>query len=351
MRESARQARFVRWAFPGVLWLWGCAPSQPASAPSSVSAFRFKTDAGVLHSIPLSRLVPGTAKASPKDAIPAIRRPRSLPASESAWIADDDEVVGVAEGGAERAYPVKMLDRHEIVNDRLGDLPIAVTYCPLCDSAMVWRRDGWRRDGDAERRGEALVFGCSGYLVDDDVVIYDEATETFWQQLNGRAIAGPRTGGALDAVPLVRTTWGAWKAKHPQTTALSFETEHGLTAADYAESPYASYRESGAPMFAVSKTDDRLRLKSVVYGLEERGDSLAVPASLLVGRTEPFETTVSGARFRLVPDPALSAWRAEREGEGETEWKPAPLLRCYWFAWFAFHPQTRVASGPDESPR
>lgn len=325
----------------------GRAPEGP-SPEAEVSAFRFGKDPRVKRAVALASLVRGTDKADPRDAIPPIRRPRFDFPAEAAWLPDDDPVLAFAPGGDARAYPIRILDRHEIVNDTVGGIPVAVTYCPLCDSAAAWRRDV---EGAPGRASRSFTFGCSGYLLDGDVVLYDEETETFWQQLTGRAIVGPLTGRSLSAVPILRTTWGAWKKAHPKTTVLSWKTEYEWPFDDYASEAYPEYRRSSAPERPGARpgepgyVDPRLPAKAVVFGIVHGDDALAVPADALARVHSAYETTVGGARFRFDPEPDLATWRAERLAP-DGSWEAVPAMRCYWFAWIAFHPATRVAGGP-----
>ena len=153
-----------------------------------------------------------------KDSIPAIVDPAFAsdwnglepPDGESAELPDDSPVIGVARGGRARAYPLRILDWHEVVNDRLGG-PIFVSYCVLCGSAVV-----------AERTidGTATVFGVSGYLWRDDLVLYDRLTDSLWSQLLATAIQGPLTGTQLRLVPSTFTTWGEWRSIQPETQVL-----------------------------------------------------------------------------------------------------------------------------------
>jgi hypothetical protein len=319
----------------------GPAPSAPVAPP--VSAFRFRTDARVRHDIPLDRIVKGIPRADPKDGIPAIRSPEHVPAAEAAWVRDGDAVVGVEVGGEARAYSIRQLDRHEVVNDVLGGVPIAVTYCPLCDSAVVARRDP---DLDPARDGETLTLGVSGYLFDSDVLLYDAETETFWQQIEARAVVGPHTGRRLERLESVRTSWSRWRAAKPRTTVLSFRTEYGWPSPAYEEDPYAEYRASRRLRFPVERFGSELPPKAQVYGLSHEGRHLAVPEAALDGREGPLEVAVGGRSFRLVREPHLGTWRATAPRAGAAGSPPGddpvPLLRCYWFAWSAFHPGTEV---------
>jgi hypothetical protein len=313
-------------------------PSAVERAGANVSAFRFATDPNVRHDIPLDRIVKGIPRPDPKDGIPAIRSPQHLPATEARHVRADDAIVGVEVGSEARAYPIRQLDHHEVVNDVLGGVPIAVTYCPLCDSAVVARRDV---DFDAAREGETLTLGVSGYLFDSDVLLYDAETETFWQQITGRAVVGPQTGRQLVRLESTRTTWAAWRGAKPHTSALSHRTEYGWPSTAYEPPSYVDYRSSSRLRFPVERFGDALPVKAQVYGLSHAGKHLAIPERALEGREEPIDVEVGGKAFRLRREPHLGSWRAVARSERAEE-VPVPILRCYWFAWSAFHPDTAV---------
>jgi hypothetical protein len=324
------------------------APAKPA-AGETVSAFRFATDVRVKASIDLGLVRRGTPAKEPRDAIPAIRRPASLPAREASHVRDADPVVGVVLGGEARAYPVRMLQQHEVVNDALGGVAVAVTYCPLCDAATAWRRWLEGRDGAP---GRALTLGVSGYLYESDVLLYDAETESFWAQILGLAVVGPLTGTGLAEVPVVRATWGAWKALHPDTTALSWRTEYGWPPEAYAKDTYAEYAKGAGTSFPVSVRDRRLPMKALVHGVVAGKASLAVAASLLSGRGEPLAADVGGRAVRFLPSREGGPVRAEAKeaaAGGEERWTEVPVATMYWFAWYAFHRDTAVVAGEPEA--
>ncbi|MFZ0789299.1 MAG: DUF3179 domain-containing protein, partial [Chromatiaceae bacterium] len=162
--------------------------------------------------VPVSAILPGGPE---RDGIPAIDRPRFLPADEAPEVRTGDRVLGLRLDGQARAYPIAILNWHEIVNDRFGDLPVAVTYCPLCGTGMAFR---------AEAGGKPLQFGVSGLLYNSDVLLYDRQSESLWSQIDRRAISGPHKGERLEALPLEHTTWGDWQQRHPDTLVLSRDT-------------------------------------------------------------------------------------------------------------------------------
>jgi len=174
--------------------------------------------ARVLNGFDLSAaLVPPAAIEAggpPRDGIPAIDQPRFVDAGR-ARLADADRILGIARNGIARAYPVRILNWHEIVNDRLGDEPIAVTYCPLCGTGIAF---------DARVGEQVARFGVSGLLFNSDVLLYDQRTESLWSQIMAKAIAWPLKGTTLTSVPIAHASWAAWRTRHPRTEVLSTET-------------------------------------------------------------------------------------------------------------------------------
>ncbi|WP_430505174.1 DUF3179 domain-containing protein [Haloparvum sp. PAK95] len=242
----------------------------------------------------------------PRDAIPSVDEPEYAGTYEGD---PADEVIAVtveAESGADtetrtvaRAYPVRYLHYHEIVNDRLGGVPIAVTWCPLCGSAVVYdRRVEAAGDGEAP---EVLTFGVSGKLAADDLVMYDRETDSEWKQSLGEAIAGPLAGTELDVRPASLTTWERFRDDYPAGDVLARpggESEAAGDAPDpepieYDEAPYEAYFETeGFGLDAHRGTGTRewdredLDPKDVVLGVEIAGDALGFPRRVVAGDDE-----------------------------------------------------------------
>ena len=195
---------------------------------------RWETDFSK-HSVPLEEIVSG---GPPKDGIPAIDDPAFVSvATADRWLAPRSPVMVVERGGEVKAYPLAILMYHEIVNDRVGGVPVAVTYCPLCNTALVFDRRVGRR---------TLDFGTTGRLRHSDLVMYDRQTESWWQQASGEAIVGELTGTRLEFLPANILAWERARTLYPELAALSKETGH---ARRYGTSPYAGYdRPGGRPM-------------------------------------------------------------------------------------------------------
>ena len=185
--------------------------------------------------VDLARILSG---GPPKDGIPSIDNP----VFEAVTAVDDlpanEPVVGVTIDGDARAYPLRILTWHEIVNDVVGDVPIAVTYCPLCNSAPVFER----RLAD----GSAPTFGVSGKLKDSNLIMYDRDTETWWQQFTGDAIVGARTGEKLKFVPARLQSFGQFAEDNPNGRVL---VPNNPGARNYGRNPYVAYDAAGSRPF------------------------------------------------------------------------------------------------------
>jgi hypothetical protein len=263
----------------------------------------------------------------PKDGIPAIDRPKFVPAAQ-AGLRDGDRVLGVALEGIARAYPVRILNWHEVVNDRFAGRAIAVTYCPLCGTGMAFEAGGAAGASD---------FGVSGLLYNSDVLLYDRQTQSLWSQILQTAISGPRKGSKLVAVPLTHTTWADWRRRHPATQVLSTDT--GYTR-DYGRDPYAGYDRVQNLMFEVQHRDDRFALKEWVLGVTLGGRTKAYPFSVLARRVDArgeLLDHIGGKRVRLRYDATHGTAEAF-----DAEGRPLPGVMAFWFAWVAFFPDTEV---------
>ena len=278
------------------------------------------------HNIPVEQILDG---GPPKDGIPALSAPATVPAERAAFLRPTDRVVGVRVGDAARAYPLAILNWHEAVNDTLGGTPILVTYCPLTDSAVVF-------DRVVEDRIEE--FGVSGRLYLSNVLLYDRRSESLWSQLGSQAVTGERTGTELEARPTTVTTWGEWARTHPLTTVLSDATGYER---DYRRDPYASYHRAPGPAFPIEGMDARLPAKARVLGLRLRRVSRAYPIAELA-RVGRVEDVVSGT-------PVVVAYDAGQGSATVTDARTGrflPATSVYWFAWSGFHPDTAVWGNP-----
>lgn len=202
----------------------------------------------------------------PPDAIPAIADPGFVAASD-AYPAPDGLVIGLALGGEAKAYPVSVLNWHEVVDDTVGGRPVAVTWCPLCFTAMVF---------DREVQGRTLTFRVSGKLYRNNLVMYDVETGSLWSQEAARAIAGPLEGAELRLLPSELAPWAAWREQHPGSLVLE---PPGLR--NYGSDPYLGYATSPDTLYPVARPDARLPAKALVYGLRAGGEAKAYPFDVL----------------------------------------------------------------------
>jgi len=266
--------------------------------------------------IPQSDILSG---GPPKDGIPALIFPKVESGNQgNTWLHDDDFILGVIINGHARAYPVRILNWHEIVNDRIGKKRFVITYCPLCGSGMAF---------DTEDQ-----FGVSGMLYQSDVLLYDKKTETLWSQLMMQAVAGPRMGEPLEPLPVIHTSWKAWLKKYPNTTVLSRHTGYNR---DYNRNPYGDYGKSRSIYFPVRHHDDRLHPKTWVIGLELDGASRAWAISTIKQAGEIHETW---NHHDLIIRNKEGIVKIIDAATG----KPLNSVILYWFAWATFHPDTTL---------
>ncbi|MEK9142905.1 MAG: DUF3179 domain-containing protein [Nitrospirota bacterium] len=278
------------------------------------------------HSVPLDQLVDGGPG---KDGIPAILTPTFISATGATFLRDEDRVLGLTAGTEAKAYPVKILNWHEIVNDTIGGKAIVVTYCPLCGIGMAF---------EVEVQGRRHTFGVSGLLYQSDLLMYDHQTESLWSQIGMQAITGPLTGEKLTPMFLKHTIWREWRAAHPSTIVLSTRTG---SFRNYDRDPYAGYGESSELFFDTTHFDSRYHPKEWVVGLEIDGVTKAYPFVELKKVPSPLVDRVNGRRVTVrVNAESRSASVVDENG------RPIPSVTAFWFAWYAFHPDTQVFTPP-----
>jgi hypothetical protein len=221
------------------------------------------------HSAPLDQFKSG---GPPRDGIPPLDHPKahSIARAKNDRYDDGEPVIVVHIGKAVRAYPEEILVWHEIVNDTLAGRPIAVTYCPLCNSALVYDR----RVG-----GSTLRFGTTGNLRNSDLVMWDRQTQSWWQQIGGEAVVGDLTGKKLTAIPSEVLSWRDFKRRYPNGDVLSIDTGFDRP---YGDNPYVDY-ETGkeTPIFFEGRVDRRLPAKERVSAVTVNGRTVVVPFSRL----------------------------------------------------------------------
>ena len=333
-----------------------------------------------LHTVPYDEFLSGGV---PRDGIPPLDEPQFEGIADAdTWLEDVQPVVALEINDEARAYPLAILTWHEIANDTLGGVPVSVTFCPLCNSAVAFDR----RLGDV-----TLTFGVSGNLRNSDLVMWDRQTESWWQQLTGEGIVGTYAGYQLDLLPAQIVSWGDFKVAFPDADVLSRETGHSR---DYGRNPYGGYdRADQSPFLFKERPDDRLLPMERVAALELDGHSLAFPfltleqervvnfsangrdivvlfqpgtASALdgsriadsrdVGSTGVFDSVLDGQMltFRLghdgfTDDQTGSVWNVLGQAVSGplagNSLTPIVHGNHFWFAWAAFAPDTEVYRG------
>ncbi|MEM6572187.1 MAG: DUF3179 domain-containing protein [Planctomycetota bacterium] len=201
------------------------------------------------------------------DGIPALDDPEAVPAAEPTFLTDDDPVFGITLGGESRAYPTRILDWHEMVNDVVGSVPFSLTWCTLCGAPVPYR---------GLLDGERVTFGSSGMLWRSNKLMYDRGTDTLWNQATGRAVIGPLAGQGvqLEVLPVRTTTWGAWRRAHPSTTVVTPRTGHDR---DYTPgAAYGDYFASAETMFPTPGLGATYRPKERIVIVRRGGDAASV---------------------------------------------------------------------------
>ncbi|MBO6716909.1 MAG: DUF3179 domain-containing protein [Rhizobiaceae bacterium] len=235
----------------------------------------------------------------PKDGIPSIDDPEFRPASTIGTIGGKEPVIRLEVEGEVRAYPLQVLTWHEIANDVIGGVPVAVTYCPLCNAALVFDR---RLDG------EVLEFGTTGKLRNSDLVMYDRQTESWWQQFTGEAIVGEYTGERLKLLPSRIVSFEAFLAESPDAPVL---VPNDPNMRDYGRNPYASYDSSAAPFLYSGDLPDNIAAMARVVVV--RGDGQPLIVSLDKVRRDGFS---AGGIEIAYQSGVASALDARRIAEG-----------------------------------
>jgi hypothetical protein len=320
----------------------------------------------------------------PPDGIPPIDDPKYLAIDDVDFLSDNEPVLAFELNGEARAYPVQIMTWHEIVNDTIGGVPVTISYCPLCNSAIAY-----------DRRLDDLVvdFGTSGLLWNSALVMYDRQTETLWSHFTGEGIVGELTGVELTSFPLATVAWSTWRDANPDGRVLSRDTG---SRRDYGRNPYPGYDNVDAvPFLFQGEVDGRYTAMTRFVGVEHNDEAVGVPliglqetrivegtvggddivvwwtpgtASALdapnlangrdVGATGVFVPVIDGRALTFRPlDSSTfidgetgSTWNvlgAAIDGElAGSQLTALPHVDTFWFAWSTFRSDTTVLSQP-----
>ena len=248
--------------------------------------------------------------------------------SEETDFEDEAQVLGVFYNGIAKAYPIGILNWHEIVNDKFEEDLVSVTYCPLCGSGMAY---------SGKLNGKSTTFGVSGLLYNSDVLLYDRRTNSLWSQILNKAVTGQMKGTTLRRISTQRTSLGAWKKLYPKTLILSTKTGYQR---NYQRTPYAGYDQSNSLYFPVASKNELLHAKEWVLGVEFKRRFKAYPIAKL--------SEVAGRKLsdQIGDEKILLSWdeTAENFEIKDSSGNEVIGIQLFWFAWYAFHPDTEVWS-------
>ena len=279
-------------------------------------------------SVPVAQLVAG---GPPRDGIQSVDAPRFTNAEESRTVRAGTPVIGVEVGGEARAYPVHLLEYHQIVNDDFSGRKVAVTYDPLSGTPVVF---------DATVEGDPLEFGVSGLLYESNFLLYDRESDSLWSQMLGRAIAGPKQGQELRRLRAYQLPFGAWLERHPDTQVLERPLPKRI---DYRRSPFEQYWVKDEIPHPVSSRDDQFHQKAGVLGVSVGGKSRAYLGPLVLEAGGRIVDEFEGRKIRVAYDVDSSAFLWEIPDDVD-------VTDAYWFSWKTFHPDTEIWRPEPTSP-
>lgn len=290
-----------------------------------------------------------------KDGIPSIDRPQFVSAEiANNTLNNDDIIMGVYRDGIARAYPQKILVWHEIVNDTIGKTNVAISYCPLTGTGIGFLR------GNTE-------LGVSGRLINSNVLMFDRATDTHWSQISAAGVYGSLKGSGLKEVRVIWTTWGQWKTRYPQTEVLSQRTGY---ARNYRKDPYGSYTpkegyyaEQSPAIYPVLHNSQLYPPKKEIFGFRTKTEAVAIDKQVIArkkimrykGADNDFLIiydaglntvwVLRGNPNQLPPNISIQDIKFDLNGPSATALNGLTLVNgfdAFWFAWFAFYPNTVV---------
>jgi len=316
----------------------------------------------IKHIVPLDQIVSG---GPPPDGIPSIDNPKFLSVGDARkFLKDSDLVVGITLNGQTKAYPLLILVWHEIVNDKVGGVPVAVTYCPLCFTAQVFNRT---------ISGHVVEFGTSGKLYNNNLVMYDRLSGSLWSQALDEGIVGTHAGESLKRIPFDLAYWKDWKQLYPNSMVLSTDT--GFTR-PYGVDPYGDYYTNDQLFFPISNVDKRLGLKEMIVGLDNEGQYKAyvlhqIESSKIINdkvgnkpivlfslyprmvrayspmiNSQTLDLQYNGSTNKILDKQTGSEWNFDGLAlNGQLKGKQLtrlPFDEGFWFSWAAFHTQTQI---------
>jgi hypothetical protein len=241
-----------------------------------------------------------------KDGIPSLDNPQMIGAGEAEYLRDDDLVFGISINGDVRAYPLRVMGWHEMFNDVIGGVPVALAYCTLCGSGILF-------ETKVKGRAKPFVFGSSGFLYRSNKLMFDRETLSLWNQFTGRPVVGPLADSTitLEQRPVVIATWKDWRTANPGTTVLSLNTGHRR---DYGSGVvYSAYFASKDLMFPTNVDQSQQRQKDYVFGLRLFGGAKAWPLTAF-SKTPVINDSLAGQPVVLVGDPDGRSVRAYERG-------------------------------------
>ncbi|MEE9427129.1 MAG: DUF3179 domain-containing protein [Paracoccaceae bacterium] len=242
-----------------------------------------------------------------KDGIPSLDNPELIAADAADYLRDDDLIFGVAINGDIRAYPLRIMGWHEMFNDVIGGVPVALAYCTLCGSGILF-------ETDVEGRAAPLVFGSSGFLYRSNKLMFDRGSNSLWNQFTGKPVVGPmvNSGIELRQRPVVITTWSDWRGTNPTTQVLSLQTGHRR---DYGSGVvYNNYFASDDLMFPALVDQSEFGQKSYVFGIRVQGEAKAWPLKYFDGPTV-INDEIAGVPVVLIGDAQTRTVRAYKRRE------------------------------------
>ena len=261
----------------------------------------------------------------PRDGIPSIDKPQFIYEEEAKKaLPHDTRAIIVEHKNVLKAYPIPILNWHEIVNDEIAGIPIVITYCPLCGTGIVFH---------SKFSDKILKFGVSGLLYQSDVLLYDRSTESLWSQLMRQSISGKMKGQKLSILPTKIVPLFDFLKMHPNTKILSTKTG---SRRDYKRSPYGDYSSSGSLYFPVNNLDKTVHIKTWSLLIEYRNNHLIVPISELKNNMRERSFSLGNMKVKVKFDKKTSSLFCSDNVTSVT------CITGFYFALKAFYPQSRV---------